>query len=110
LGIDHRFSNKVSAAILLDADNVTGQPSTVNPNSSATQLVGKGLYIRNAYGEVKLHPALTIRLGAADMPWIAYAEKAENERHVERSMLERLGYGNPADWGDASSGRLYPQG
>lgn len=99
LGIDHRFSNKVSAAILLDADNVTGQPSTVNPNSSATQLVGKGLYIRNAYGEVKLHPALTIRLGAADMPWIAYAEKAENERHVERSMLERLGYGNPADWG-----------
>jgi len=104
IGLDHRFSSKVSAAILLDADNVTGQTSTVNPPASAGQLVGKGLYIRNAYGEIRLHPALTIRLGAADMPWITYAEGAENQRLVERSMLERVGYGNPADWGVHLSG------
>jgi len=110
IGLDHRFSNKVSAAILLDADNVTGQTSTVNPPSSAAQLVGKGVYIRNAYGEVRLHPALTIRLGAADMPWISFAEKAENQRHVERSLLERVGYGNPADWGVHLSGDFLRQG
>lgn len=110
IGLDHRFSSKVSAAILLDADNVTGQPSTVNPTAQATQLVGKGVYIRNAYGEVKLHPALTIRLGAADMPWIAYSEAAVNERLVERSLLERVGYGNPADWGVHLSGDFLRDG
>lgn len=110
LGVNHRFSSKVSAAILLDADNVTGQPSTVNPLTSASGLVGKGVYVRNAYGEVKLHPALTIRLGAAEMPWISYAEGAENQRHVERSLLERVGYGNPADWGVHLSGDFLRQG
>ena len=104
MGIDHRFNSKLSAAVLLDADNVTGQPSTVNPVSSASQLVGRGVFVRNAYGEVKLHPALTIRLGAAEMPWISYTEGAVQERHVERSLLERVGYGNPADWGVHLSG------
>lgn len=110
IGLNHRFTNKVSAAILLDADNVTGQPSTVNPLNSASGLVGKGVYVRNAYAEVKLHPALTIRLGAAEMPWISYAEGAENQRHVERSLLERVGYGNPADWGLHLSGDFLRQG
>ncbi|WCT76699.1 hypothetical protein [Novosphingobium humi] len=110
IGVNHRFSGKVSAAILLDADNVTGQPSTVNPPNSSANLVGKGVYVRNAYAEVKLHPALTIRLGAAEMPWISYAEGAENQRHVERSLLERVGYGNPADWGVHLSGDFLRQG
>ena len=109
LGLDHHFTSKISAAILLDADNVTGQTSTVNPATSAAQLVGKGVFIRNAYGEIKLHPALTIRLGAAEMPWISYAEAAENQRHVERSLLERVGYGNPADWGVHLSGDFLRQ-
>ncbi|WDF73533.1 hypothetical protein [Novosphingobium sp. KACC 22771] len=110
IGVNHRFTSKVSAAILLDADNVTGQPTAVNPPNSSANLVGKGIYVRNAYAEVKLHPALTIRLGAAEMPWISYAEAAENQRHVERSLLERIGYGNPADWGVHLSGDFLRQG
>ena len=39
-------------------------------------LVGRGFYVKKAYLQAKLDPALIVRLGAADLPWVPRAEVA----------------------------------
>lgn len=100
LGIDHQFSPIFSANLTMDASNVIGQTSNSNYSSSATPaLVGRGFYIKKAYLQARLNPALIIRLGAADLPWIPYEENQYGYRHIENVSVERSGFGTSADWG-----------
>jgi len=91
LSVDHKFDDTFSADITTDVSNVIGDTSG--------KLVGRGLYIKKAYLQAKLGPALVVRLGSADMPWIPYAENQYGYRHIENTLIDRIGYGNSADWG-----------
>jgi len=106
LGVDHTFSPIFSGNVTMDVSNVVGSTSNlnVNPNNAtspanATALVGKGFYIKKAYLQAKLNPALIIRLGAADLPWVPYVENQYGYRHIENVVADRLGFATSADWG-----------
>jgi hypothetical protein len=73
--------------------------STPSGSSSSPGLVGKGFYIKNAYLQAKLDPALIIRAGAAPLPWVPYIENQYGFRHIENTTIDRLSYGTTADWG-----------
>ncbi|WP_199553998.1 hypothetical protein [Sandaracinobacteroides hominis] len=91
VGIDHKFDSMFSVNLTTDIDNIVG-------NNNAN-LVGKGLYVKKAYVEAKFNPALILRLGAADTPWIPYAESVYGYRHYENTISDRTRFGTSADWG-----------
>lgn len=99
LGVDHQFSPVYSATLLMDAANVVGQTNFQNFVPGTANLVGKGFFIKNAYLQAKLDPALIIRAGAAPTPWIPYVENQEGFRYIDNLTVDRLGYGSTADWG-----------
>ncbi len=90
LGVDHKFNDIYAVNLTTDIDNVIGQTSN---------LVGKGLYVKKAYLEAKYDPAFIVRLGAADLPWIPFAEGIYGYRHIEQTVADRTKFGTSADWG-----------
>jgi hypothetical protein len=103
LSVDHKFDNVFSGDITTDISNAVGRTSNGDFNvltaPSDAQLIGRGLYVKKAYLQAKISPALTVRLGAADMPWIPYVEGIYNYRHIENTLIDRTGFGTSADWG-----------
>lgn len=95
LGVDHKFSDVFSGNITTDIDSVVGTGGTT---------IGKGLYVKKAYLQAKLDKALVIRLGAADLPWVPYAEGIYGYRHIENTLADRTKFGTSADWGVHVSG------
>ncbi|HKI87354.1 MAG TPA: carbohydrate porin [Thermoanaerobaculia bacterium] len=63
------------------------------------------LFVKKAYIQAKLSDAAMFRLGSADMPWIPYIEDLYGYRYVENTLLDRLHFGNSADWGVAFQGK-----
>lgn len=86
LGIDHTFDDVFSANLTTDINYVT--------SGAGTQL-----YVKKAYVQAKLDPAFIVRLGSADMPWIPYVEGVYGLRYVENTMVDRIKFGQSADWG-----------
>lgn len=107
LSVDHRFSRMWSANLTMDAENAFGQTGSGNPSTGSTQVIGKGFLVKKAYVEGQVLPMLTLRVGSADLPWIPYSEARNGLRHIEKSPVERVGYGNSADWGVHVLGDLY---
>ncbi|MBW8785266.1 MAG: hypothetical protein JF593_11640, partial [Novosphingobium sp.] len=119
LGVDHKFDDTFSMNVTTDISNVIGQtsngnfaaPSVTVPACAATPcpatavnvsnaaLVGRGFYVKKAYVQAKINPALIVRLGAADLPWVPYVEGQYGYRHIENIMVDRLSFGTSADWG-----------
>lgn len=102
LGIDHQFSQVFSASLVTDVRNVIGSSSNGNNalnSSSSTSPVGRAFYVKNAYIQATLDPALIIRAGAAPLPWIPYVEGQYGFRHIENTEVDRVKLGNTADWG-----------
>jgi hypothetical protein len=119
--VDHTFSPIFSGTVTMDASNVIGQTAnsnfqtvtasipavpaggaavpatTTNVNNAA--LVGKGFFIKQAYLQAKINPALIIRAGSASLPWIGYIENQYGFRHIENTYIDRLSFGTSADWG-----------
>jgi hypothetical protein len=91
IGIDHKFSPIFAGNVTMDIDNVVG-----NNNNN---LVGKGFYVKKAYLQAKFRPELMVRLGAADTPWVPYAEGIYGYRHLEKVIADLNGFGTSADWG-----------
>lgn len=85
VGIDHQFNKVLSGNITTDVKEIGG--------------VGQALYIKKAYLQAKFSPALAVRLGSADLPWIPYVESIYGFRYVENVLPERVGFGTSADWG-----------
>jgi hypothetical protein len=119
VGVDHTFDSMFSANVTMDISNVLGQtansnfatptatipaqpagatPATTGAINNAA-LVGRGFYVKKAYLQAKLNPALIIRLGSADLPWVPYAENQYGYRHIENTLIDRISYGTSADWG-----------
>lgn len=57
------------------------------------------LYMKNAWLQASLSKAFWVRLGESDMPWIPFDEGVYNFRFVENTLIDRLHFGNSADWG-----------
>lgn len=96
VGVDHRFNDRIAANITLDADNVVRGGTGADYRANGTV---QGVYIKKAYLEAKLDPALIVRAGAADMPWLSYAEGVVGFRYIDQMMIDRLRLGSSADWG-----------
>lgn len=90
LGVYHKFNDVLSGNITTDIDSVA---------STNGSLVGKGVYVKKAYLQAKFSPALTVRAGSADLPWVPYVEGLYGYRYVENVMVDRTKFGTSADWG-----------
>lgn len=103
LSVDHKFDNVFSADLTADMSNAVGRTSNGDFNVFTTpgdaQLIGRGLYVKKAFLQAKISPALIIRVGAADLPWVPYVEGIYNYRHIENTLIDRTGFGTSADWG-----------
>ncbi len=109
LSVDHKFNDVWSANITTDVSNVIGETGNNNyatPTASTTTgaissigEVGKGLYIKYAYVQAKLDPALIIRAGSAQTSWVPYIEGIYSHRYVENVLIDEYKLGTSADWG-----------
>lgn len=84
--VDHQFDDQWSAHLVTDAN----YQSTLGQTS---------LFIKKAYVEWKYAPELTVRVGSADTTWIPYDEGIYGYRFVENTLIDRIKFGNSADWG-----------
>jgi hypothetical protein len=103
--INEKFDDMWSAKLETDAtyNSVTGSTCT---GTGATLKCTTGttaqqvdVYMKNAYLQMSLDPAFWVKLGEADMPWIPFDEGIYNHRYVENTLIDRLHFGNSADWG-----------
>jgi len=97
LSVTHNFDDIWSANLTTDF-NYVGSDGQTN------------LFVKKAYVQGKFDQAAVLRLGSADMPWIPFVENVYGYRYVENTLIDRLKYGNSADWGvhlggDVGAGR-----
>jgi hypothetical protein len=93
VGVDHKFDDTWSANVTTDVTYVSAD--------SLTQV-----YIKKAYLQGKYNDQLTVRFGAADMPWIPFVEDIYGYRFVEQTLIDRTKFGTSADWGVHALGKL----
>jgi hypothetical protein len=91
--LDHTFDGTWAANLTTD---VTYSSATGTTN----------VYVKKAYVQAKLADAFIARAGSADMPWIPYSEGIYTYRFVEKTIIDRLGYGTSADWGVHALGKF----
>ncbi len=84
--LGHRYNDIWSVHLTTDFKYESGEKNTQ-------------LFIKTAYVQAKFSPLATVRLGSANMPWIPYDEGLYGFRYVENTLIDRLKFGNSADWG-----------
>ncbi|MGH8321704.1 MAG: porin [Gammaproteobacteria bacterium] len=84
--VDHNFDDIWSTNLTTDFNYVSADEETQ-------------LFVKEAYVQAKLSNAATFRLGSADLPWIAFDNGIYGYRFVESTLIDRLNFGNSADWG-----------
>jgi len=92
VGIDHKFNKVLSGNVTMDIKHISG--------------VGDSFYVKKAYLEANFSPALDVRLGATDMPWVPYVEGIYGYRHIEKVVNDLDGFGTSSDWGVHVKGAL----
>jgi hypothetical protein len=93
IGVDHTFNDIFSANITTDF--------LYDSTAGATQL-----YLKEVYLQAKLNPMLTVRIGAADLPWVPMDEDVYGLRYVENTLIDRTKLGTSADWGVHALGSM----
>jgi hypothetical protein len=88
VGVDHKFDDIFSANITTDF--------RYNANGTSKDAL---VYVKKAYLQAKLNPALTVRVGAADLPWVPFVEGLYGYRFVENTLIDRTKFGTSSDWG-----------
>ena len=91
--VDHKFNDVWSANLTTDANYVAADGET-------------NLFIKKAYLQAKLSDALTVRMGAADLPWVPFVEDLYGYRYIENVLVDRTKFGTSTDWGLHASGKL----
>ena len=92
LAVDHTFDDMWSANLTTD----------VTYDGTANEV-----YVKKAYLQGKFSDAAVLRVGSADMPWIPYVENtAWSYRFVEKTLVDRTGFGTSADWGAHVGGKI----
>ena len=93
LGVDHKFDDKWSMNLTTDFQYSSTIASTE-------------VYLKKAYIQYKLSDAFVLRAGAADLPWVPFAENYYGMRYIENTLTDRLKFGTSADWGVHAGGKL----
>lgn len=88
VGVDHKFNDVFSANITTDF--------RYNANGTSKDVL---VYVKKAYLQAKLNPALIVRVGAADLPWVPFVEGLYGYRFVENTLIDRTKFGTSSDWG-----------
>lgn len=86
VAVDHRFNSVVSANLTTDFQYAARDGAT-------------DFFVKKAYLQAKPSDALTLRVGAADMPWISYVDGFYGYRWVEKTLIDRTDFGHSSDWG-----------
>lgn len=86
LGVDHVFDDIWSAYLTTDFNYTNSNGETQ-------------LFVKKAFVQARLAQSTTFRLGSADMPWIPFDESIYGYRFMEPTLVDRLHFGNSADWG-----------
>lgn len=95
--VDHTFNDTFSANLTTDAQYSS---STTAGSGGVTEVFIKKLYL-----QAKVNDELVLHAGSYNMPWIPYVESFYGYRFVEKTTLDRLGFGNTTDWGVNAGGR-----
>lgn len=93
IGVDHKFSDVFSANLTTDF--------RYNSNGTSKDTL---VYVKKAYLQAKLSPALFVRVGSADLPWVPFVEGIYGYRFVENTLIDRTKFGTSADWGVHAGG------
>jgi hypothetical protein len=93
LGVDHKFNDMFSATLTTDF--------RYNTNGTSKDVL---VYVKKAFVQAKLDPALFVRVGAADLPWVPFAESVYGYRFVETTLIDRTKFGTSTDWGVHAGG------
>ncbi len=93
LGVDHKFDDVWSMNLTTDFQYSSAISSTE-------------VYLKKAYVQAKLSDALVLRAGAADLPWVPFAENWYGMRYIENTIADRLKFGTSADWGLHAGGKV----
>lgn len=88
VSVDHQFSDMFSADITTDF--------RYNANGTSKDTL---VYVKKAYLQAKFDPALIVRVGAADLPWVPFDEGVYGFRFVENTLIDRTKFGTSSDWG-----------
>ncbi len=99
LTVDHKFDDIWSAS--LTADFAPNGAAFHGGSLQGTEVVKKAYIQAKVFGD-----ALVVRGGAADMPWIPFAESVYGYRFVEKTIADLQKDGNSADTGVNASGAL----
>ena len=97
LGVDHKFNDVFSANLTTDF--------RYNANGTSKDVL---VYVKKAYLQAKLSPAFTVRAGAADLPWVPFAEGIYGYRFIENTLIDRTKFGTSSDWGVHVLGTVGP--
>jgi hypothetical protein len=92
--VNHRFDDTWAANITTDAQYSSS--ASVN-----TSVIIKKLYIEGAFS-----PSFVLHVGAYDNPWVPFVDGQYGYRYIEKSITDRLGFANSADWGINANGEL----
>ena len=95
LGVDHKFNDVFSANLTTDF--------RYNANGTSKDVL---VYVKKAFVQAKLSPAFFVRVGAADLPWVPFAEGLYGYRFVENELVDRTKFGTSSDWGVHIGGSL----
>jgi len=107
--VNHQFDDIWSANLTTDfnfasykassTSTVTGTSGDTVATTTTVTTPETQLFIKKAYIQGKFSDLTVLRVGAADMPWIPYAEGVYGYRFVDKTLIDREGFGNSADWG-----------
>ncbi|HET6587473.1 MAG TPA: porin [Oleiagrimonas sp.] len=93
LGVDHQLDDTWSLHLTTDFNYVSNDGET-------------NLFVKKAYVQGHFSDAAVLRIGSAGTPWIGLVEDYYGFRYVENTLVDRLKYGNSADWGLHLGGKL----
>jgi hypothetical protein len=93
LGVDHKFNDTFSANLTTDFRYGT--------NGTTNDVL---VYVKKAYVQAKFAPELFVRVGAADLPWVPFAESVYGYRYIENTLIDRTKFGTSSDWGVHAGG------
>jgi hypothetical protein len=98
--VNHTFNDIWSANLTADANYVNSAAGTGLSNSSTANSGGvTEFFVKYLYGQARFNDAFLIRFGSEASPWTPFIDGVTSLRWVEKSITDRLGFANTADWG-----------
>jgi len=102
--IDDTWSTNLTTDFNLPKYTLTGTDSTGATVKSTGNAPDTQVFIKKAYLQGKFDDMAVLRIGSSDTPWIPYVDGIYGYRFVEKTLIDREGFGSSADWGVNLSG------